>query len=411
MLSKVSIDQDRFREDFEELADFGATPDGGVDRPALSPAHLKARQWFLGKAESAGLETCIDGAGNHSAILRQPGAERTLLLGSHLDSVPNGGRFDGALGVAAALEVLRTVKEAGLQPPANLEAIDFTDEESRYIAYWGSRALTGQLQAGDLRDALDEREDLKVLISSAGLDQHEIVSCSRDPRDLVVYVELHIEQGPRLAQNGVDLGIVTSIAGIWSYRFDFLGRRDHAGTTPVTSRLDAGLGASSFALASHAMLLAEFPDCVANVGDMVFDPGAQNVVPGKVSVQYEFRCPDEKLGAAFEKNVRAKALDEALRFGLQLDTVLVGHSQSTQLDARIQEEIRTTVDAMGLSAMKIASGAGHDAQVMAGFTPSGLIFVPSVAGASHSPKESSRWQDCVNGANALLRLALKLAKG
>ena len=411
MLSKLPIDEDRFREDFEALADFGATPDGGAHRPALSPAHLETRQWLLRKAENAGLETRIDGAGNHSAILRQPGAERTLLLGSHLDSVPYGGRFDGALGVVAALEVLRTVKEAGLQLPANLEAIDFTDEESRYLAYWGSRALTGQLRASDLRDALDEHENLEALICLAGMNQQDIVSCGRNHNEFVGYLELHIEQGPRLAQNGVDLGIVTSIVGIWSYRFDFLGRRDHAGTMPVTSRLDAGLGASAFALASHAMLLAEFPDCVANVGDMVFDPGAQNVVPGKVSVQYEFRCPDETMGADLEENLRARALEEARRFGLQLDTVLVGHSEATQLDARIQEEIRTTVDAMGLSAMKMASGAGHDAQVMAGFTPSGLIFVPSVAGASHSPKEFSRWQDCVNGANALLQLALKLAKG
>ena len=406
--ANLAIDEGRFRRDLEALAAFGQTSSGGVSRPAFSPAHLEAREWFVERGSAAGFDTSVDGAGNHSVILSQPGVHQTLLLGSHLDSVPQGGRYDGALGVLSALETLRTVKEAELVLPVNLEAVDFTDEESRYIECWGSRALTGQLQAGEIQRALEEHDELADLMSRAGLTERGVVSCGRDPQKYAGYLELHIEQGPRLEQAGADLGIVTGVVGIWAYRFQFLGRAGHTGTTPMESRSDAGLGASAFSLACHQMVLTEYPECVGCAGAMDFDPGAMNVIPGNVNVLYEFRCPAEARGLALDEGVRKKAVEAADRFGLTHKVVRRDHAPATDLDPEIQKQAEGAAAALGLTTMRMASGAGHDAQIMADFTPAGLIFVPSVGGVSHRPDEFTRFDDCVQGANALLHTALRL---
>ncbi len=408
-LAALRINAERFRADFEALAEIGATGDGGVHRPALDEAHLAARAWFREQAAAAGLTFRTDGAGNHAAFLPcGPEGAATLLLGSHLDSVPHGGRFDGALGVLAALEALRVVKEAGVALPVHLEAIDFTDEEGTLVGMLGSAALAGVLGAEALRDPRGGRAALEAGLARAGLTEAGLLAARRDPALLAGYLELHIEQGTRLVEAGAEIGIVTGIAGINSYRLTFTGRADHAGTTPMADRRDAALGASAFALAVREIVTRDFPECVANVGDMRFAPGAFNIVPARVALALEFRAPEAEAFQRLEAALLERARVEATRFGLGLEIEWLGKCDPAPMSERAQRAFAEAADALGLRHIALATGAGHDAQSLAGVCPVGMIFVPSVDGASHSPREFTRWEDCVNGANVLLQAAMHL---
>ncbi|MEJ2350879.1 MAG: Zn-dependent hydrolase [Anaerolineales bacterium] len=409
-LNSLRINPERLRADFDTLAQIGSTGDGGVHRPSLSDAHLAARAWFKEAIQAAGLEFSQDGAGNHSATLHcaPPGA-KILLLGSHLDSVPNGGRFDGALGVVAALECLRTVKEAGLSLAANLEAIDFTDEEGTLVGLLGSAALAGKLTQEEFHNPRGGREALLTGLARAGLSEDGLLNAQRDPTRLAGYLELHIEQGPRLLKAGAAIGVVTTIVGIASYHLTFTGRADHAGTTPMADRLDASQGASAFTLAVRQIVLDEFPDCVANVGSMSFSPGAFNIVPSQVDLSLEFRAPDSSHFKRLETSLIERAQMEAERFNLGLEIEFLGRHQPAPMSQTIQDAIRDAARGLGLESLPLASGAGHDAQSLADICPVGMLFIPSIEGASHSPREYSLWQDCINGANVLLQAALRLA--
>jgi N-carbamoyl-L-amino-acid hydrolase len=224
-------------------------------------------------------------------------------------------------------------------------------------------------------------------------------------------LELHIEQGKRLERAGVDIGIVTAIVGIWSYRLSFIGKADHAGTTTMEDRRDASLGASAFTLAARELVLRDFPNCVVNVGKMDFAPGAFNIVPSKVDVSLEFRSPDEDEFNRLDKALLELAAQEAARFGLELKTEFLGRHSPSLMSDEVWNAFAGACDDLGLSHMPLSSGAGHDAQSLADLCPVGMIFVPSVDGASHSPREFTKWEDCVSGANVLLRAALRLGSG
>ena len=346
----------------------------------------------------------VDAASNHSASLVFPGAEKTLLIGSHLDSVPAGGRFDGALGVVAALEVLRRVKEAGVQLSVNLMAIDFTDEESHYVEFLGSRAFTGMLPLPELQ--APHVGPMRDAIAGLGLDLEAMANCGRDAQEFVGYLELHIEQGPRLINSATDIGIVESIVGIRSHRLVFTGQADHAGTTPMEIRRNAGLGAAAFTMALHELLETNFTDCVGNVGSMVLASGVTNVVAREAAVDFEFRFPADHRGDALETHIKDRAGSIAEQFDLEFEFIPTGRARSVQMDPALQRTARDAAKRLGLSAMSMHSGAGHDAQVMAAFTPACVIFVPSVRGISHHPAEFSTREDCENGANVLLQVVL-----
>jgi N-carbamoyl-L-amino-acid hydrolase len=243
MLHPLRINPARFQSSFSALSVIGGTPEGGLDRMALGETHLAARRWFSEQISLTGLELHMDEAGNHSAILRSANPDAaTLLIGSHLDSVLNGGRYDGALGVLAALETLRTIQDAGLALPMHLEAIDFTDEEGTLVGLLGSAALAGKLTPRDLQQPRGGRDHLLAGLARAGLSEAGLLTARRDPVTLAGYLELHIEQGPNLNRAGVNIGVVSGIVGIASYCLSVTGRANHAGTTPMADRLDSRAG-------------------------------------------------------------------------------------------------------------------------------------------------------------------------
>ena len=410
-LSSLRINDERFRANFETLAAIGATPDGGVHRPALSEAHLEARRWFLEHAKQRGLDARMDGAGNHSAVLRCGRAGGpTLLLGSHLDSVPYGGRFDGALGMVAALEVLQVVKEQGISLNTHLEAIDFTDEEGHFANFVGSLGLAGKLEPEHIQHPRGGRDRFRQALCQAGLSESSLFSAGRDPTTLAGYLELHIEQGIRLIELGMQIGIVTSIVGIRSFKIRFMGRADHAGTTPMDRRLDAAQGASAFTLASRELVMNEFPGYVATVGNMEFEPGVFNVVPHTVTVALEFRADDDHKLDEMEATLRQQASIATRRFELESEIEHLDSAPPAHMNDQVREAFVNASKTLGLKHTFLPSGAGHDAQCLTQICPAGMIFVPSVGGFSHSSKEFTEWEDCVNGANVLLHAALMLAQ-
>jgi hydantoinase/carbamoylase family amidase len=380
-----------------------------VSRPTFSEAHLAARAWFLDRAAAAGLETEVDAAGNHSARLRSSRAEaRTLLLGSHLDTVPSGGRFDGALGVVAGLQVLTATREAGIDLPYTLEAIDFTDEEGTLVGLLGSRAVTGALTTGELQAARGGRDALLSGLARAGLTEARLTDARRDLRTIAGYLELHIEQGPVLEHERVDIGIVSAIVGSRSFNLTFEGRPGHAGTTPMDARRDAGLAAATFVVDVHETTVRDFPNCVATVGRVTLEPGAFNVIAGEAHVALEFRSAEAAQLDALEDALLRRAQDaEALGFAVKIEPV--GRWDPVELDVTVRTAIARVASRLGLSVVELRSGAGHDAQALARVTPSGMIFVPSVDGLSHQAAEQTSWEDCLNGAKVLLGATLELA--
>jgi N-carbamoyl-L-amino-acid hydrolase len=245
----------------------------------------------------------------------------------------------------------------------------------------------------------------------AGLSESSMLSAARKKESLTGYLELHIEQGRRLEKSKTDIGIVTAIVGIASYRLSFIGKADHAGSTTMEDRRDASQGASAFTLAARELVMRDFPGCVVNVGKIEFSPGAFNIVPARVDASLEFRSPDADEFIRMEKALLTLAETEAARFGLELQTEFLGRHAPSPMHGKVQSVFVDSCDALGLSHMPLSSGAGHDAQSLADLCPVGMIFVPSVDGASHSPREFTKWEDCVNGANVLLQAALRLGSG
>ena len=408
--SSFRINPDRMLDSFNQLAFIGATGDGGVDRTTFSEAHLAARKWFREHIEKSGLEFRMDGAGNHSAFLPCDDLNApTLILGSHLDSVPKGGRFDGALGVMAALEVLKTVRENGIKLKFQLEAMDFTDEEGTHLSLFGSSFISGHLNPEDLKKPYSGRENFTAGLSRAGLTEESLFTAKRTKESLAGYLELHIEQGKRLETRGINIGIVSAIVGYGSYRMVYIGRADHAGSAAMEDRLDAGQGVAAFILEARQVVMRDFPNCVANVGKIEFSPGASNIVPARAVFLLEFRSPDENQLAGLDAALMKLAREKAEQFGLQVTTEALGKHTPNLMSAKIQDAFRDACDDLSLSSVVIPSGAIHDAQSLVDICPVGMIFVPSVNGTSHSPFEFTEWQDCVNGANVLLQAALRLA--
>jgi N-carbamoyl-L-amino-acid hydrolase len=407
----LTINESRLLEDLDALSQIGRTPDGGVSRPALSPADAEGRAWFRQRVLDAGLEFRQDGAGNLSAVLlAQDPAAQTLLTGSHLDTVPNGGRFDGALGVLSALECLRTIQESGLALPVHLEAISFTDEEGEILGLLGSHAVAGRLTAEDLQRARGGQGKLDHGLRRLGLTRSGLLAARRDPSRLRAFVELHIEQGDRLEEAQIDIGVVTAIVGIRSFWLHFGGKAGHAGTTPMSRRVDALWGATTFVQRARKLVMNFFAPGVMNCGQVLVEPGAFNVIPGTVHLALEFRHGSEEHLDNMERALLELAKDVAREYHLTLEIEQSGCGRAAPMHQQVVEAIEQAADSLHLSHTRLLSFAGHDTQVLSTIVPSAMFFVPSVDGISHNPQEFTRPEDVVKGANTLLQTLLILSQ-
>ncbi|MYD11790.1 MAG: Zn-dependent hydrolase [Chloroflexi bacterium] len=405
----LRIDSERLRADFDALSEIGATVGGGVTRPALSNEDLAARAWFADRIEEAGLHIKDDEVGNLSGCL--PAADpdaQTLMIGSHLDTVPNGGRFDGAIGVLAALECLRRINEAGLKPRYHLEAINFTDEEGAWKSLFGSNGVIGKISAADISDTLHDNMAFRAALHRAGIRLDELHRARRDPASILGYLELHIEQGKRLHEQNLDIGIVDRIVGRTTYNVVFYGEAAHAGTTTADERRDALQGAAAYIIAAHNLITDGYPEGVVNCGHVAVEPDSFNVVPAEASLRIEFRHPDAATLKDMEARLIGLARDCARRYRLTVTTERALHRAPERMSGYLFRQIETACRAEGARCAAIASYSGHNAQIMNQMAPAGMIFLPSVDGISHNPREHTEWRHVEIGANILLRAILQL---
>ena len=406
----LTINETRLLQDLRSLSEIGRTSDGGVSRPAMSSADLEGREWFRCRAELADLEFHQDGAGNLSAILRANDASApTLLVGSHLDTVPDGGRFDGVLGVLSALEALRTIREANLDLPVHLEAISFTDEEGNILGLLGSRAIAGQLSSEDMDQARGGQEKLAAGMRRLGITRTSVLAARRNPKELIAFVELHVEQGTRLKDVGIDIGVVTAVVGIRTHWLHFVGKAAHAGTTPMDKRADAFWGTAAFVQRAKDMVRTRFPPGVVNFGRVDLQPGAFNIVPAEARLAVEHRHSTENQLDEMEQALLGLSKEVAREYYLTVEMEPAGRINSAPMDERIIRAIEKAATKLKLTHMGLTSFAGHDTQAVSTITPSAMFFVPSVNGISHNPREFTSEEDVVNGANTLLHTLLELA--
>jgi len=416
----LRINHTRFLENLEQLALIGLLPDedgGGRDRPVFSPAEREARRYVIDLASKAGFSVRTDTAANLLIRLDCATADaRTLVLGSHIDTVPHGGPYDGALGVIAALEVLRVIGENGLSLPYNLEAIAFTDEEGRFEDFLGSMAVAGSCTDEMIRRFIGSTaaipEDFEAMseIIPGGLTAEGIRKAVRDKDQLAGYLELHIEQGPRLEHAKLPIGVVSAIFGRTTLELTFTGRPDHAGTTPMDLRADAVLAAAECVTRSHRRICEQYPEAVITFGGLKAEPGVYNVVAGRATVLVEFRAATEEELQHILDEVKKIADEITSGTGLSYSLNVTGRSLPVDMCRSMRKAIIRGAETMQYAWMEIPSGAGHDAQIMAGITPAGMIFVPSIGGRSHCPEEDTSEKDLIAGASVLLHTVLALAR-
>jgi N-carbamoyl-L-amino-acid hydrolase len=405
----VRINLARLRKDLEDLGKIGTTPDGGVWRSSFSEADMEARRWYMQRLEEAHLQHWVDAAGNIYARVGE--GSPAVIAGSHLDSVPNGGRFDGVLGVIAALECLRSINDHGIHTRLPIEAVAFTDEEGRFGGFIGSFAVIGTMTY----EAVLSRRDLRGMpladaMRQVGLEPTKIGEARRDPKDIKAYIELHIEQGPILESMGVPIGVVQGIVAGSRTWITFRGRADHAGTTPMAMRKDAFLGAADFGLRAREMVLVGGSGTtVGTVGAMDLKPGASNIVPETAFLTLDLRDISWEVLQRLLERVDILAHEIAEKWGLEVTVERMRISEPAQMSPHVQAVIDEVARGLGHKTHWMNSGAGHDAQVMAKITEAGMIFVPSRQGRSHSPAEFTDWDQVENGANVLLNTLVRLA--
>ena len=403
-------DASRLEQRIHELGRFGANPEGGVSRVAFSEADIAGRAYLRSLMQGAGLEVRVDTAGN--IIGRRPGTDPTLpaiMSGSHADSVPKGGNYDGDVGVLGAIEVAELLRAGGIATRHPLEFVVFTDEEGGTV---GSQAMAGRLAATALDVVSHSGLTIRDGIRAVGGDPARLPEARRAPGSVAAFLELHIEQGAILDESEIDIGVVEGIVGIRWWNVTVEGVANHAGTTPMNRRRDALVTAAGLALAVNRIASTTPGTQVATVGRIQAEPGAPNVIPGRATLSLEIRdLAAEKIDSVFraieaEGRRIAAARGTSLRFS-EVDLAL----EPAPTDERLRRLVEAAADSLELSYRRLPSGAGHDAQEMAHVGPIAMIFVPSQGGISHAPQEFTAPADIANGADVLLRTLLAIDRG
>src|SRR5581483_3512953 len=389
----LRVNGTRLNQHLADLSQFGKNPQGGVSRVAYSEADRQGREYVVGLMRAAKLDTSIDAAGN--LIGRRAGGDsssKPILLGSHIDSVPEGGNYDGDVGSLGAIEVAQTLAENNITTRHPLEVVIFQNEEGGLI---GSEAMIGALTDKELDHVSSSGKTIRDGIRFLGGGVSKLASVKREKGSIAAYLELHIEQGGTLEAEHIDIGVVGGIVGINQWNVTLEGFANHAGTTAMNNRRDALLAAAKFIEAINRIVTSVPGRQVGTVGKI-------QAIPGKVVLTLELRDLDAAKIQMLYQKIRAEADQIAQASKVTFDFKDINTNIPAPTDPRIRAIIDSSAKELGLTTKQMPSGAGHDAQDMARLGPVGMIFIPSIGGISHSPKEFSRPQDIENGANVLL---------
>lgn len=406
----LKVDRKRLEEKINLLARIGMTRKGS-ERTAYSIKDMRAKDALTYLMRRSGLKVRVDGVGNIFGKTRA-GTGPVVMIGSHIDTVPSGGRFDGVVGVASGIEIARTINENAVELRRPIEVCAFSAEESsRFgIGTLGSAVVAGELDAKDiepLRDRLGTR--LGEVLARLGRGHDAINRSRRNPSEIHAYLELHVEQGPILETGGKKIGVVSAISASTRLRVKFLGRADHSGTTPMNLRKDALAAASEMILAVEKISRDEVKGVVGTVGTLNLLPNAMNVVPGTVELGIDIRSISSEAKRKAVELVLQEARRISERRSIELEATTMKEDQPVTLDGDIVSLFEDVCRSREISYLNMISGAGHDAMKMARITRSGLIFIPSRRGISHNPDEWTDLGDIEVGANCLLEAAVRLA--
>ncbi|MEF8867708.1 MAG: M20 family metallo-hydrolase [Haloarculaceae archaeon] len=407
----LDVDAERLRETFESYAGIGATGDGGLHRLALSAADRAARDRFVSDLRALGLSVRVDELGNVFGRRAGRDAEAApVLIGSHLDSQPYGGRYDGQLGVLVALETLRRFEDLGVETDRPVEIVDWTNEEgSRFQpSMMGSGVYAGAHDAEAML-ARTDRDGVSVGEALERIDYDGDAPCEPPEAGVHAFLELHVEQGPTLDDRGLSVGVVDGVYGLAWLRAVVEGEADHAGPTPMHARRDA-LAAATDAVGEIQRLPNRLSaDAVATVGEFRVEPDSINVVPGRATFTVDLRSEDDGVVDRGIERTRAELDAACERHGVEYELERLSRHRPVAFAARVRAAADRAVEATGVPAIHLVSGAGHDAQHLQSVTDAGMLFVPSVDGRTHAEAEFTEWEDCLAGARAFANATLDLA--
>jgi N-carbamoyl-L-amino-acid hydrolase len=406
---RSKADGARVLADLNALRAFGAYKTG-VHRPTFSEPHLHSLQWLVQKLPQADLAPEIDGIGNVLGISVKPGPK--LLAGSHLESQNYAGWLDGPLGVVYALEAARVINPDPAIEGA-VEVAAWCDEEGHFGHFLGSRSYVGDVSDQDIETARDRTDNrpMRAALRAAGLADRRRVTAERGRH--LGYLEAHIEQGRTLEGSGLAIGVVTSIVGIWQYQITFTGEQNHAGTTRMLDRRDAGLALAKLCVAIDDRFPAHSgPRTVWTTGRVTLDPGAPSIIPGRAEMLFQIRDDHPDIVERLEQSLRETAAEIGLAGGCEVEVKRIRTGKPATMDHRFQRAIEQAAStwADGKS-VRMPSGAGHDAQVLATIMPTGMLFVPSIDGISHHWAENTADDDIVRGAEVFVEACRQLLAG
>ncbi|MEH6880522.1 Zn-dependent hydrolase [Priestia megaterium] len=406
---KVAVNGERLKNTLERFADYGRTPNNGVTRLALSEEDRLARDYFCSCCRDLGMDIKIDDLGCIYATLEGLEDKPPVVIGSHMDSVKKGGRFDGILGVVAGLELVRTLVEHNIKPKVPITIVNFTNEEGARFepSMMASGILSGKFQ----KDVMMKKTDVDGVTFEQALQ-----SCgyegdtSNRLTEASAFVELHIEQGPILEREAKSIGVVECVLGMVCYEIEVTGESDHAGTTPMDMRKDALFATNNLIAEARHELGRLDSNLVYTMGRMNVLPNIHTVIPNKVIFSLEARHTDEDVIASVEKIIQSLSDQAELLEGCEVRVTKLWGRDTVWFDKTVCDEVEESVRSLGYSYKRMVSGAGHDAQFLATYIPTAMIFIPSVNGKSHCEEEFTPWEECEKGVNVLLETVIKLAQ-
>lgn len=396
----------RLQESIERFSQFGATANGGVTRLSLSNDDLRARDYFCECCKALGMEIKVDDMANIYATLPGKKDFPPIVMGSHLDSVEKGGKFDGVLGVLTALEAIRTLKENDLELDIPLMIVNFTNEEGARFdpAMMSSGVISSKFDKDKMMQSIDKNEiTFKEALAASGYEGKE----ENRLKEALAYIELHIEQGPVLEAKKLEIGVVEGVLGMVCYEISITGESNHAGTTPMSMRKDAMIVASRVMTYIHEELGKIHQDLVYTFGRMNVFPNIHTVIPNKVVFTIDSRHQDPVVMQKVEDLLKGLPLEIK---GCGIQPVKLWGRETVFFDSLICSEVEKACQNFGYSSHRMFSGAGHDAQYIASLIPTAMIFVPSINGKSHCEEEETTFEDCAKGADVLLETVLTLQK-